>query len=99
MPEETLGQRLAWARENAGLSQGQAAKRMHFEKSEIIALETDQCGASPALINEMGIVYDVSTHWLTTGEEREVVIPDQKWMSQDDAESLKRLFGRLRQNS
>lgn len=97
--EETLGQRLTWARDTAGLSYSQAAKLLHMERFELIQLETNQCGASNALIDEMAVLYDVSTEWLTTGLEREVSIPEKQWMSKDDAESLRRLFARMRQNS
>lgn len=105
MPEETtqqentLGARLNWARDTAGLSYSQAAKILHMDRFELIQLETDKCGASDNLLNEMSIVYDVDLQWLKTGIEREVEMPKkQSWVSESDWASLCRLLARGRQD-
>lgn len=98
--ETTFGARLKWAREQAGLTQGQAAKMLHFEKSEIIALETDQCGASRSLIEEFAVTYDVEINWLLLGTEREVDLSSLgSHVSAEDRESLRRVLARRRQDA
>lgn len=101
MKEETLGARLTWARDTAGLSYSQAAKMLHMERFELIQLETDKCGASDNLINEMSVVYDVDTHWLKTGVERHLdTLPLLGHdVSDEDHESLRRIIARRRQDS
>lgn len=99
MPEETLGDRIRWSRETAGLSQGQAAKLLDLPKETLGAMEGDNLLPAHCVMNDFSRHYDVDLHWLQTGQEREVSLPPMKNVTEADRESLRRLQARRRQDS
>lgn len=96
MPE-TLGERIEWARETAGLSRSQAAKLLDLPKPFLASVEMDEVQPAPCLMSDFSRHYDVDLHWLQTGEEREVEMPDMRNVTPRERESLRRLMARRRQ--
>lgn len=100
MSENTIGQRLTWARETAGLSLSQAARLMFTERQLIVDMEEGRTDPGFSVLNLFSLLYDADLCWLQTGIERQIDmgnIPAQ--VSKEDAESLRRVFARGRQNS
>jgi transcriptional regulator with XRE-family HTH domain len=68
MPENSdlpgLGQRLRQAREDAGLSQAQAAKLLGMHRPAISEIETEGRKVSAGELRNFGLLYHVSTAWL-----------------------------------
>lgn len=97
--DNSLGERLTWARTQAGLSPSQAAKLLGITREQIIAAEN---GAWPGLYapaEAWSRAYDVDLQWLTNGDERPVHLPDTLLMDGIERESLRRLLARRRQTS
>lgn len=105
MPEKTpvmsfVGERLTWARETAGLSQSQLARKSSCTVSMIAEWEEDLCPVGYSIVFEMALICDVDPNWLATGTERPV---DLSFLGQDvseeDRETVRRVLARRYQNS
>jgi transcriptional regulator with XRE-family HTH domain len=68
MPEESdlpgLGRRLRLAREDAGLSQAQAAKLLGLHRPAISEIESESRKVSAGELKELAALYHVSSAWL-----------------------------------
>nr|WP_132860344.1 helix-turn-helix transcriptional regulator [Shimia isoporae] len=83
----TFGDRLAAAREAAGLKQGELAKRIGVKKSTIAAWEEDLSEPRANRLAMMAGVLNVSIRWLLVGEGDGVDAP-QEGESTTDADLL-----------
>ena len=63
-----LAARLRWAREHAGLSQGQAAKMLGIHRPTISQIEGGQRSVKAEEIKTFAELYDVKEDWLLIGE-------------------------------
>jgi len=63
-----IGVRLRWARENAGLSQGQVAKKMSLHRPTISQVEAGDRAVKPKEILEFAELYDVDARWIVAGD-------------------------------
>lgn len=66
-PKEAIAARLRLAREQAGLSQGQAAKLLDFHRPTISEIEAGRRRVSAEEIVAFAKLYDVSVDWLANG--------------------------------
>jgi transcriptional regulator with XRE-family HTH domain len=64
----SFSERLKWAREQAGLSQTQAARLLNGSRSNIWRWETGNPEMSADTLRRVAEIYDVSTDWLLTGK-------------------------------
>lgn len=95
----TCGQRLAWGRENAGLSQAQAARLLNTTKEMIVETETGKLWPGTVASAEKWCeLYDIDFRWLTEGIERNVVIPALSYMSAKEREDLTKIIARMKQD-
>lgn len=102
MNEEIL-KRLAHARAQAGLSQGQAARLTGVEFMLLRGVEDGIIPLSESLFHDMCKVYDISSEWALTGENPN--FDRQAWLDQarkqgmgmDDAQRTADLLESLRQ--
>lgn len=65
-----IASRCRLARENAGLSQGQAAKKLSIARSSLTEAEAGNRKISAAELAEMARIYGVSVGWLACAEDR-----------------------------
>jgi transcriptional regulator with XRE-family HTH domain len=90
MPENPdlpgLGQRLRQAREDAGLSQAQAAKLLGLHRPAITEIEAESRKVSAGELKDFALLYHVSTSWLL-GEP--IKVNEQLKMAARNLESLK----------
>ncbi len=63
-----IGQRLRWAREQAGLSQGQVAKMVGYHRPTISQIEAGQRIVRPDEISRFAQLYDVKEIWILNGD-------------------------------
>jgi transcriptional regulator with XRE-family HTH domain len=70
---KTIGQRLAWARANAGLSCAQAAQMIGVTRDTIVYAEQDRITLVPDVLAQMAAAYDVRLDWLQDGKEPDVL--------------------------
>ncbi|MGR3804525.1 helix-turn-helix domain-containing protein [Marinibacterium profundimaris] len=64
----TFGDRMAGAREQAGMSQAQLARRLGVKKGTIVAWEEDRSDPRANRLQMMSGLLNVSIIWLLTGE-------------------------------
>lgn len=64
----TFGDRMAGARERAGMSQAQLARRLGVKKATIVAWEEDRSDPRANRLSMMAGLLNVSIMWLLTGE-------------------------------
>lgn len=67
---QAIAARLRLARENAGLSQGQVAKRLGWHRPTLSEVEAGRRKVSAEEVASMARLYDVGTNWVL-GEESE----------------------------
>lgn len=65
---EAIGKRLRWAREQAGLSQGQIAKMLDYHRPTISQIENGDRNVKPAEIAKFAEIYDVKEEWIIRGD-------------------------------
>ncbi len=92
----TFGDRLAGAREAAGLSQEQLAKRLGVRLTSIQPWEDDASGPRANRLQMMAGMLNVSIRWLLTGEGEGVEGPGQPGTLTDDAQTALKDLGRMR---
>lgn len=64
----TFGDRVAGARETAGMSQGELARRLGVKKSTLVGWEDDTSEPRANRLSMMAGILNVSIKWLLTGE-------------------------------
>jgi transcriptional regulator with XRE-family HTH domain len=67
----SLSERLRFAREQAGLSQGQVAKVLGMHRPSISEIEAGRRRVGAEEMTEFARVYDVSISWLSGSDENE----------------------------
>ena len=65
---ETLASRLAEARKNSGLTQGQAADKLHVTTQSVSSWETGNSIPDTDRLPEIAELYSVTTDWLLSGK-------------------------------
>ena len=94
----TLGARLRWAREQAGLSGAQVARQLGVGRAFIGAIEFDRVAPNLARLTEFRDLYGVSMDWLTTGTEATVdPIAGEERLDPQDRALVRTLISRLGQ--
>lgn len=91
----TIGGRLRWAREAAGLSLGQL--RAHLGIGRIPGLEDGTAIANDIEIVASADLYDVHEPWLRTGEERPISAGNQRMLdglSENDRQIVRDVMAR-----
>lgn len=63
-----IGQRLRWAREQAGLSQGQVARMLEYHRPTISQIEAGNRVVRPDEIERFAAIYGVREAWILHGE-------------------------------
>ena len=66
---ETIAARLKQAREHAGLSQGQVAKRLNLHRPTVSEIEAGRRRIAAEELNKFAGLYRVSIEWLLRGDE------------------------------
>lgn len=66
-PEE-IGRRLRWAREQAGLSQGQIARMFGYHRPTISQIEGGQRNIRPDELARLAEIYEVKEEWIIKGD-------------------------------
>ncbi|MEQ1871556.1 MAG: helix-turn-helix transcriptional regulator [Vicinamibacterales bacterium] len=67
-PRQEIGARIRRAREAAGLSQGQAAKRLEMHRPTISEIEAGRRRVSADEVAQLADLYGTSAEWITTGK-------------------------------
>ena len=66
----SVNERLRLARENAGLSQGQVAKKLSMSRPTITEMEAGRRKVTAEEVGSLASIYDVSVEWLVNGTEK-----------------------------
>jgi len=69
---EQIAQRLRMARETAGLSQGQVAKRLNMHRPTISEIEAGRRRVSAEEITAFAELYGIDANWITEGSKGSV---------------------------
>ena len=80
----TFGDRIAAARETAGMTQGQLAKRLGVRIKTMRAWEDDLSEPRANRLSMLSGLLNVSMRWLITGEGDGIDAPDETETSQSD---------------
>jgi transcriptional regulator with XRE-family HTH domain len=65
---QAVGHRLRWAREQAGLSQGQIAKMLGFHRPTISQIEAGQRNVRSDEVARFAEIYEVKEGWIIKGD-------------------------------
>lgn len=99
----TFGDRVAAAREAAGMSQAQLARRLGIKKSTLAAWEQDLSEPRANKLTMMAGVLNVSMSWLLTGEGEGMPEPASGDLEAGDfavvLKELRELRGEMRSNA
>lgn len=71
---EAIGQRLRWAREQSGLSQGQVARMINYHRPTISQIELGQRVVRPDEVARFAEIYGVKEEWIIRGD---IALEDQ----------------------
>ncbi|MEM1010632.1 MAG: helix-turn-helix transcriptional regulator [Planctomycetota bacterium] len=67
--KQALARRLRWAREQAGLSQGQVAKKIDVHRPTISQIESGQRNVKTEELSRLADIYGVKESWLIKGDD------------------------------
>ena len=84
----TFGDRIAAARETAGMTQGQLAKRLGVRIKTMRAWEDDLSEPRANRLSMLSGLLNVSMRWLITGEGDGIDAPDETETNQSDLASV-----------
>jgi transcriptional regulator with XRE-family HTH domain len=73
-----IGERLRWAREQAGLTQGQIARMLNYHRPTISQIEAGQRIVRPDEIARFASLYSVKETWIIHGETGIAAIQDAR---------------------
>ena len=102
---EAVGSRLRWAREQAGLSQGQVAGQLGVHRPTISQLEAGKRNVRADEIASLSRMYDVREEWIVSGTSTDDVRGDPRFaiaarelskLKPEDLESILRLLSALK---
>ena len=65
---QDVGSRLRWAREQAGLSQGQVAQKMNLHRPTVSQIEAGERNVRLEEIKEFAELYGIDQAWLINGD-------------------------------
>jgi len=88
-PNTTLSARLRAAREQAGLSQGQVAKLLSYQRPTISEIEAARRKVSAEELGKFADMYGVTTEWLLGRKSAEETLPPTLLLAARDLGSLK----------
>lgn len=104
---QNLAARLRWAREQAGLSQGQVAHRLNVHRPTISQIESGDRNVRIEELDKFAEIYGVERTWLIDGDaalagERdpriELAARELRKMKREDLDAILRLIQVLRDN-
>lgn len=95
-----IASRLRSAREAAGLSQGQVARRLEMHRPTISEIEAGRRKVTAEELNKFGDLYGIDANWITNGASEGVGEPDKIMLAARELSHLKpkdldRLMGLL----
>jgi transcriptional regulator with XRE-family HTH domain len=102
-----IGVRLRWAREQAGLSQGQVAKQFGVHRPTISQIEAGARNLKADEVTQFADLYDVSEEWILRGDGAlesesdpriDIAARELRKLSREDLDTLLRLVKVLRTN-
>lgn len=102
-----IGERLRWAREQAGLSQGQVAKLLSYHRPTISQLEAGERALKADEVNRFAELYDVHSEWILNSDDAlgmdddpriQLAARELSKLNSEDLETLMRLVKVLRAN-
>lgn len=98
---KSIAARLRMARESAGLSQGQVAKRLEMHRPTVSEIEAGRRRVSAEEIAAFGELYGVDANWLTHGSEMtsegtEKIMLAARQLSKMKEKDLDKLLGLLK---
>lgn len=102
-----IGQRLRWAREQAGLSQGQVAKLLKLHRPTISQLEAGNRCLKADEVAQFADIYDVTDDWILRGDQAlgedidpriELAARELSKLNTEDLGTILRLVKALRTN-
>jgi transcriptional regulator with XRE-family HTH domain len=100
-----IGSRLRWAREQAGLSQGQVAKKLSVHRPTISQIEAGERNVRIEEIQQFAELYGVDENWLMKGDDVltgqrdpriELAARELSKLKREDLDSILRLIQVLR---
>jgi transcriptional regulator with XRE-family HTH domain len=94
---EQIAGRLRLARETAGLSQGQVAKRLDMHRPTISEIEAGRRRVSAEELTKFGELYGIDANWITvgssnTGGDSDKIVLAARQLSKLKDKDLKRLM-------
>jgi transcriptional regulator with XRE-family HTH domain len=100
----SVGERLRLAREQAGLSQGQVARKLEMHRPTISEIEAGRRRVTPEELMTFASLYEVGLAWLMGSEEADTQLDDRVLLAarelaklkSDDLETILRLLARMR---
>jgi transcriptional regulator with XRE-family HTH domain len=102
---EAIANRLKAARERAGLTQGQVAKKLGLHRPSVSEIEAGRRGVSAEEIAAMAKLYNVGADWLIDAEDSdpvrdrlELAARELSKLKKKDLDRLLDLLGSLRQH-
>ena len=72
--KKEIASRLRWAREQAGLSQGQVAQRMDVHRPTISQIEAGERNVRIEELDQFAEIYGVSREWLVDGADLDAIL-------------------------
>ena len=100
-----IGERLRWAREQAGLSQGQVAEMLDVHRPTISQIEAGRRGVKAEELSRFADLYDVKEEWIIRGDEAfadesdpriELAARELSKLKKEDLDTILRLIRVLR---
>ena len=102
---DAIGQRLRWAREQAGLSQGQVARLLDYHRPTISQIEAGDRIVRPDEVARFAEIYGVKEEWIIKGDEAldddtdpriEVAARELSKLKKDDLDAILKLIRTMR---
>jgi transcriptional regulator with XRE-family HTH domain len=102
-----IGARLRWAREQAGLSQGQVAKAFDFHRPTISQIEAGERAVKAEEVSQFADLYEVDGEWILRGDDAvpgkddpriELAARELRKLSREDLDTILRLVRVLKTN-
>jgi transcriptional regulator with XRE-family HTH domain len=103
--KKLIGGRLRWAREQAGLSQGQVAQKLSVHRPTISQIESGERNVRIEEMQQLAELYGVDENWLVKGDEAlegqrdpriELAARELSKLKREDLDSILRLIQVLR---
>ena len=86
---KNVAKRLKQARETAGLSQGQVAKKLNMHRPTISEIEAGRRRVSAEEIFKFSELYSIDANWITKGSVKEVNVNDKVLLAARELSKLK----------